>query len=425
MSFRFLNELQAHSVVSLWPGRLALDHLHMVDGDPGIGKSLILLDVCARVTTGQPFPDGAPGGAPAPVLLVSAEDGAADTIRERLLVAGADAGRVVVWQREPGEPWLHLPSDVSKLDDILTKTSARLVILDPLMAFLDTSVNVMNDPSVRQALTPLADLAKKHHCAIILLRHLNKGRGRALYRGLASIAFNAFCRITWLVGRDPKTPEAFVLAQPKNNLDPPQPSLAYRILSVPKQEEENRGVEKEDNRTGAEERRENTEVNNNQEETTNGLSSCLSSPRSSAPPRFNNSTPPLQKNTVAKVRWEGFSHWTHDDLVAHKRQRPREEAREFLIAFLRGGPRKVRDIGAAARAQAMSNTTVWRAAKDLGIRCHQIATPPAPRLNYWLLPSQKVPLELFDESGRKVEAFMRMHDDKYPPADPLELKELD
>src|SRR5262249_20590554 len=155
----------------------------------------------------EPRPGQAAAVAPTPVIVLNAEDGNGDTVRPRLAAAGADLERVTVWERAPGEPGFRLPSLAGLLDDELRRSEAGLVFLDP-------SVNIGSDPSVRQALTPLADLAARYHAAIVLLRHLNKqSSGRALYRGLASIAFIAACRIGWLIGPDPKVPRQYVLSQ--------------------------------------------------------------------------------------------------------------------------------------------------------------------------------------------------------------------
>src|SRR5437764_13095617 len=92
-------EVVAQAVSWLWPERMPLGKLLILDGDPDLGKSLLSLDLCARLSTGRPFPDGRPGPGPANALVLSAEDSAADTILPRLLRLGADTGRVFVCQR--------------------------------------------------------------------------------------------------------------------------------------------------------------------------------------------------------------------------------------------------------------------------------------------------------------------------------------
>src|SRR5262249_50270870 len=150
-----------------------------------------------------------------------------DTIVPRLRRLGADLHRVFVWQRDRDDedwPW-RFPTHAARLDDALAHSDARLAVIDPIMAFLDDSVLSASDQSVRRALAPLMYLAEKHRCALLLQRHLNKqGGGRALYRGLGSIAFAAASRFVMLVGRDPTDPGRCVLAQVRNSLAGPQPS---------------------------------------------------------------------------------------------------------------------------------------------------------------------------------------------------------
>jgi AAA domain len=123
-----------------------------------------------------------------------------------------------------------LPADLDLLEQAIVRTDARLVVIDPVMAFLDQSVMVNSDQSVRRTLAPLARLARIHRCAVLLVRHLNKQGGfHALYRGGGSIGLLAACRSGWLIGRDPHVPERRILAQVKNNLAGPQPSLAYEL----------------------------------------------------------------------------------------------------------------------------------------------------------------------------------------------------
>src|SRR5881227_1267701 len=93
---RAVSQLTARPVTWLWPGRLALGKLNILDGDPGLGKSLVALDLCARLSTGRPFPDGGPGPGVGNALVLNGEDGAEDTVRPRLQALGADLERVFV-----------------------------------------------------------------------------------------------------------------------------------------------------------------------------------------------------------------------------------------------------------------------------------------------------------------------------------------
>jgi hypothetical protein len=185
-------------------------------------------------STGRPFPDGAAGPGVGGAIVLNGEDGEEDVIRPRLQALGADLERVFAPHRARdavGGP-LCFPAHADRLDEALMRTRARLVVVDPIVAFLGPNVFDASDSSVRRALSPLGDLAEKRTCAVVLVRHLNKrGGSRSIYRGGGSIGFLGVRRSGWLIARDPVQPERCVLAQVKNNLAAAQPSLAYRVTA--------------------------------------------------------------------------------------------------------------------------------------------------------------------------------------------------
>lgn len=329
MPFVQLSKLATRPLEWLWPGHLPIGHLVLLDGDPGNGKSLISLDLCARVTTGREFPDGAAPSPPANVLILNGEDPAEELARPRLVAARADLERVTVWTRNAGEPFLHLPGDIAELERILALCRPRLVVLDPLTAFLEPRFYLANEHDARGALRPLADLASRHRCVMLLVRHLNKDSGqRALYRGLHSIGFVAACRLAFLAGRDPRHGGRFILAQAKSNLDAPRPSLAYVIASHP-----------------------------------------------SGP----------------VIDWQGPVSAGADELVAvPTRSVRRNQATDLLRELLKAGPRPVAEIAAAARAQGISGRTLRRARHELKIE-REIVGPYGQHCSWWLLPGQQLP----------------------------------
>jgi hypothetical protein len=230
----------------LWPGRLPLGKLTLLDGDPGLGKSLVTIDLAARVSVGQAMPDGAPGLAgPAGVVLLSAEDGLGDTIVPRLRAAGANLERVMALRTLPEldtttgaayERAVVLPRDVPALATAAREVGACLLVIDPLMAYLDPRVNSWRDQDARATLAPLAGLAEALGLAVLILRHLTKGSGgsNALYRGGGSIGIIGAARSGLLVAKDPDDPEhSRVLASSKSNLGPPMPSLRYEVETLP------------------------------------------------------------------------------------------------------------------------------------------------------------------------------------------------
>ncbi len=106
---------------------------------------------------------------------------------------------------------VRLPSQRSPLDEAIAQHQAKLVVIDPVVAFLDPGIQTNSDQSVRRVLGALRQIAARRDCAILMVRHLNKdGRGLARYRGSGSIGFQGACRATWLVERDPARPDGLV-----------------------------------------------------------------------------------------------------------------------------------------------------------------------------------------------------------------------
>jgi RecA-family ATPase len=182
------SELTPCPVEWLWPNRLALGKLAIFDGDAGSGKTFVALDLCARVTTGRPFPDDGAGLPPSPVLIFNSEDSFHDTLLPRLRSFGADLSRICFMEDESDD--LTAPCSFPRLLDVLDRTlaqtKARLVVIDPIMGFLDPNIFGNNDQSVRRALYPLGMLAANHRCAVNLIRHLNKSGGRNALTGVAA-----------------------------------------------------------------------------------------------------------------------------------------------------------------------------------------------------------------------------------------------
>lgn len=216
----------------LWPELIPLSKIVFVDGDPDLGKSTLLLDLAARVSRDGVMPTGVQGVC-GNVLLFSAEDDPADTIRPRLEAAGADLHRCYDGDNlDVGDQPLMLPQHLFVVEKLLTRYDPRLVIFDPFVAYLD--VEIIKDNKVRAALRPLKRLLQQHRCTAICLRHLNKGAGtKALYRGGGSIGLVGASRAALLVARDPDNERYRVLAQTKGNLGPRQPSLRFCLDFVP------------------------------------------------------------------------------------------------------------------------------------------------------------------------------------------------
>ncbi len=215
-----LSDIEAEQVEWLWDQRIAIGKLNILAGDPGLGKSFVTLDIAARVSAATDFPDRSccTRGS---VLLITAEDGIADTVRPRLDAQGADAARIhhLTIRAGDSERQFNLEVHLNALRQKLRELGdVRMVIIDPLTAYLgDTDPN--KDARVRALLTPLAALAAEMRVAIVAIMHLNKAAVLdIIYRVTGSVAFIAQARTAWAVVEDPGKSGRRLFLKLKNNL---------------------------------------------------------------------------------------------------------------------------------------------------------------------------------------------------------------
>lgn len=232
-----LSDVQPEPVHWLDKGYIPLGKITNIIGDPGLGKSTLTLHYIACHTTGQPMPGGT-RNAPGSAVLMSAEDGIADTIVPRLTAAGADLSRVAALTgvditNEDGEIQerpIFIPRDIPRIRATIEETGATLLVIDPLTAYLDADVNSHRDQDVRTALAPLAKMADETGCAVVLVRHLNKAPGgNTLYRGGGSIGITGAARAELVVAADPEDENKRVVAVHKHNLHKPVPALSFEL----------------------------------------------------------------------------------------------------------------------------------------------------------------------------------------------------
>jgi hypothetical protein len=329
-----LSTVQPERVEWLWPGRIPLGKLTITDGDPGVGKSVLSLDIAARVSRGMAMPDGAPGRMGG-VVILSAEDGLRDTIRPRLDAAGANCERILFLDSVPApggegkEKRLPiLPDDVPYIQAAVERMKAIFVLIDPVTAFLGSDINAHKDADCRRALFPLANMAEKTGAAVDVIRHLNKGNSsNPLYRGGGSIGIIGAARSGLLVAKDPENPDKRVLAGTKCNLAKLPPSLAFDLSQAP--------------------------------------------------------------NGALHIGWQGESSHTAQSLLAipkdDEERTAVQEAVDVLRTLLAGGGRPADDVRREARKAGVADVTLRRTKAILGVEARLVGFGRDGKW-YWNLP---------------------------------------
>jgi len=235
-----LADVEPRDISWLWRGRIPLGRITLLVGRPGEGKSFLTTDAAARVTTNTPWPDGSdcPLGS---VILISAEDDPADTIRPRLDAHCADVRRVHLLsavRRVDGEGHyerLITLADVDAIEAALVKLpDCKLIVVDPIGSFLGGGTDAHRDNEVRGVLAPIAMLAEKYGPAVLVVAHRRKSAGSiADDLALGSRAFTGIARAVWHLTRDNENKARRLLLPGKNNLAREGDGLAFSIIGEP------------------------------------------------------------------------------------------------------------------------------------------------------------------------------------------------
>jgi hypothetical protein len=328
-----LNDIPEMKVEWFWKDYVSIGVVTVLEGDPGVGKSAVALDLAARVSTGREMPDGTPGIGPARVLILSQEDPLAE-IRRRLEAAGADldnvnAGGSIKDVDETGElisKPVVFPDHVDCLKESIQQNDVKLVIIDGYFSYLSPKLDMHKDSDMRRALTPLAKMADETGCAVILIRHLNKsGNTNPTYRGMGSVATTAVARSVLLAAKDPDDSTRYILTVSSSNLTAKHDGIAYRTASAP-------------------------------------------------------------DSDIVRVVWEGTSHHTAESLLRASasfgaEHTARTEAENWLRDFLSDGPKPAAEVQTEALAAGHTERTLRRAKDSLGVRSQQVG-----RQWVWSLP---------------------------------------
>lgn len=222
-----MSDVDLQKVKWLWNPYIPFGKVTIIQGNPGEGKTTFALRLCAACTNKKAFPC-MESLEPFNVIYQTAEDGLGDTVKPRLIEAEADLARVLVIDESKQELSL---SDV-RIENAITQNSARLIVLDPLQAYLGAQTDMNRANEIRPIIKRLADVAERTGCAIVLIGHLNKAAGtQSAYRGLGSIDFRAAARSVLLIGRVKREPNIRVIIHDKSSLAP-EASL-WPSLSAP------------------------------------------------------------------------------------------------------------------------------------------------------------------------------------------------
>ena len=218
-------DIEQTSVEWLWFPYLPFGKLTIIQGNPGEGKTYFAMMLTAACTNRKTFPN-MEEIEPFNVIYQTAEDGMGDTIKPRLVEAGADLSRVMVI--DDTEEALTLSDD--RIEKAIRQNQVRLLIIDPVQAFIGADVDMNRANEVRPVFRKLGMIAEKTGCAIVLIGHLNKSSGtQSTYRGLGSIDIMAAERSLLFIGKVKKDPTTRVLIHEKSSLAPPGETMAFKL----------------------------------------------------------------------------------------------------------------------------------------------------------------------------------------------------
>jgi hypothetical protein len=305
-----LSTIIAEQMEWFWHPYVPLKKLTLIEGEPGLGKTFLVLMLVAAMTRGfcLPGPDGRVAPArpdtAGKAIYITAEDDLADTIRPRAERMGADLDQLLV--PNPRKAAKFSLANPRSLEEAIVESQAKLVVLDPLSAFIGADVDAYRFNEVRPLMALIGDIARTHRCVIAMVRHWNKGRsGKAIQQGQGSQDFGAAVRSMLSVGHDPHDDRMRLMAQAKINVA--AKGVTQRFTITPD----------------------------------------------------------------GDFQWAGTSEVTADELATASRPGPnstvRSNARQWLKDFLGTQARSAGDVFKAAEAMAFSERTLRRAKEDLGV----------------------------------------------------------
>lgn len=210
-----LNEVESQEIKWLWYPFIPYGKLSILQGDPGDGKSTLILNIAAKLSRGEKLDENMDIDEPVNIIYQTAEDGLADTVKPRLEAANADCSRISIIDESDKSVCM---TD-ERIEEAIKRENAKLCIFDPIQAYLGGGTDMNRANEAREMTKKLGSIAERTGCAIVLIGHMNKGSGaKAAYRGMGSIDFFAVARSVMLVGRIEGQSNLRAMIQIKNNL---------------------------------------------------------------------------------------------------------------------------------------------------------------------------------------------------------------
>jgi hypothetical protein len=210
-----MSEVETQQIQWIWYPFIPYGKLSIIQGDPGDGKSTLILNIAAKLSKGERLEAAMDIDEPVNVIYQTAEDGLADTVKPRLEAAGADCDRICVI--DESDRSISMSDD--RIEEAIRRENAKLLILDPIQAYLGGGTDMNRANEAREMTKKLGSVAERTGCAIVLIGHMNKGSGaKAAYRGMGSIDFFAVARSVILVGRIEGNENLRAVIPIKNNL---------------------------------------------------------------------------------------------------------------------------------------------------------------------------------------------------------------
>lgn len=222
----YYSNVHASQIDWLWYPYIPFGKITILQGDPGEGKTTLAVQLASLLSQGKPLPFSQQVHEPCTVIYQSAEDDPSDTIKPRLLAGNANCSRIAYIK----DGTVRLTMADGRLEDAIRETGARLLILDPLQAFVPDDCDIFRASDMRETMSRLSSVAAATNCAVLIIGHMNKSSGaKNLYRGIGSIDIAAIARSVLLVGRPDDHSNLRVVAHLKSNLAVCGESIGFEL----------------------------------------------------------------------------------------------------------------------------------------------------------------------------------------------------